>query len=103
MKQFRQGDVLLTKISFLPEGLKKKEYEKKIILAIGEATGHHHSVEVTETTESFVDEAGILYLKFDEQTILEHQEHAPITLPEGIYIVTTQIEYTPTEIRNVKD
>ena len=37
------------------------------------------------------------------QTILEHQEHAPITLPEGIYIVTTQREYTPTEIRNVKD
>ena len=101
--QIRQGDVFIEKISSLPENLTKQDNKERIILAYGEATGHHHSIEVTEATESFVDSAGLLYLSLGEDKILEHQEHAPVENPKGFYRVTIQKEYSPEEIRNVRD
>ena len=104
-KQFRQGDVWVEEIHTLPKNVKKAEpgLPGKIVLAYGEATGHHHSIEVTEATESFVDEAGILFLALKEDTVLEHQEHAAIEIPSGFYKVTIQREYSPEAIRNVRD
>jgi len=101
--QYRQGDVFLEKLSTLPKNLTKQENKGKIILAYGEATGHHHAIEVTEATESFIDEAGLLYLTLGEPTTLTHQEHSEIQIPEGFYRVTIQREYHPKEIRNVLD
>jgi len=101
--QYRQGDVFVEQVSSIPQDAKKQENKEKIILAWGEATGHHHSIEVTEATESFVDSAGLLYLSLQEETTLTHQEHAPINIPEGFYRVTIQREYSPEEIRNVLD
>ena len=55
--QFRQGDVYLEQIKSLPSNLQIKEPDLpgKIVLAYGEATGHHHSIEVTEAIGSFVE------------------------------------------------
>ena len=102
--QIRQGDVFLEKIESLPNGLKPvKQKKKKIILAYGEATGHHHAIEEIEKVDSFIDADGNLYLDIKEDTVLTHQEHSEIKLPVGVYVVTTQREYSPEEIRNVRD
>ncbi len=103
--QFRQGDVYLEQIKSLPSNLQIKEPDLpgKIVLAYGEATGHHHSIEVTEAIGSFVDETGMLYLALKEDTVLNHQEHGVIEVPSGFYKVTIQREYSPESIRNVRD
>ena len=38
---FRQGDVLLVPVKEIPSGLVQT---KKVTLALGEVTGHHHTV-----------------------------------------------------------
>lgn len=100
--QFRQGDVFVEKIDLLPGNLEKQENKDKIILAWGEATGHHHAI-TCDNSESFVDCDGNLFLLLSEEKILTHQEHAPITLPPGNYKVKIQKEYEPEAIRNVLD
>jgi hypothetical protein len=46
MKIIRQGDVALVQVSKLPEGCVLVEGQsRKIVLALGEATGHHHRIE----------------------------------------------------------
>jgi len=103
---YRQGDVLIERISALPAILKKLNREHgRVVLAHGEATGHHHSlmeehVDLYETA----DQAGVTFLEIKEaMAALTHQEHAPITIPPGTYRVTRQREYSPEAIRNVAD
>lgn len=100
--QLRQGDVLLTRIATIPADAKKQPAENgRIILAYGEATGHHHSVDIDAADwwkngdEQFVD------VKVATQVV--HQEHAPINLTPGRYKITRQREYSPEAIRNVAD
>lgn len=101
--QFRQGDVLIEKISALPTGLKKHKKDKgRIILAYGEVTGHAHAV-VDDVTTSFVDGEGNLYLHSKEEILVRHEEHAEIKLPAGAYKITHQREYSPEEIHRVLD
>ena len=57
----RQGDVYLQQINVMPKGLMKQEVKGKIILAYGEATGHHHAIEEIDKVESFIDSNGNLY------------------------------------------
>jgi hypothetical protein len=104
LKTYRQGDVLIEQIAKLPEKVKPVKRESgRVVLAHGEATGHHHSIYSSGTalmeapsTERFlsVGPAG---------AALEHQEHATIKLPPGSYRVRRQREYSPEAIRNVQD
>jgi hypothetical protein len=112
-KQFlaRQGDVMV--MSFdgeipsdavaVPNGIKGR-----IVLAYGEATGHHHSIAVLDreaellasptTTDRF------LRIMASSGVELTHQEHATITLAPGNYVVRQQREYVAPEIvRQVLD
>ena len=102
---FRQGDVLV-RSSQIPSGATPIK-EKELILALGEATGHHHRIMVADVpnVEAY-EKDGVMYLHILEDAkpvILEHEEHAPITLPTGDYEVMIQREYTPEEIRRVQD
>lgn len=100
---YRQGDVLLTRITSLPNEVKKQENDVKIILAYGEATGHHHYIEATKETNSFIDSDGNLFLDLEKDSVLIHQEHSEIIIPRGKYQVTIQREYSPEEIIKVND
>lgn len=100
---YRQGDVLLTKVVSLPNEIKKQKNNKKIILAYGEATGHHHYIEATKETDSFIDNDGNLFLDLKKDSLLVHQEHSRLVIPKGKYQVTIQREYSPEEVRNVND
>jgi len=104
-QQVRQGDVFLEKSdSSIPkDAVKVKPENKRLILRRGEATGHHHSVDVRKA-ELWQLSDGSMLLKVNEKTTLDHQEHSPITLVPGIWILPQeQVEYTPQEIRRVID
>lgn len=103
---YRQGDVLIERISSLPKNRKPVAREHgKVILAHGEVTGHAHAIadnHVAQTASA--DHPGVTFLEVSEaMAALKHEEHATIELPPGEYRVTRQREYSPEEIRNVAD
>lgn len=101
---YRQGDVLIQRVGSIPKNVTAETpVNGRIILAYGEATGHHHSLEAdaadwwksADKDEQFID------VKTD--TAVVHQEHSKIDLTPGKYRVTRQREYSPEAIRNVAD
>lgn len=100
-KPLRQGDVLLIRVNKIPSDLVKT---KSNTLALGEATGHHHTlfgndvVCYAENENSLAD-----FFEIKTEANLVHQEHDAITLPKGKYRKVIQVEYTPAGIRNVAD
>ena len=102
---FRQGDVLLIRVNEKVDMSKAEEFKRedgKLILARGEATGHHHAISNVHAAMYAIAGYGML-LKLKEQATLFHQEHAEITLPKGDFKVVTQKEYSPGEWRDVRD
>ena len=131
--KFQQGDVLMLKIdnikhmmenykSFIKNNTNNKTYSRKnpsessvATVALGEATGHHHSIDVMHkensdceiinwynTWERFTRGNGQglgrvpEYVEVKEApATIKHQEHESITLPEGIYRVRIVKEYDP--------
>lgn len=108
-KLIRQGDVLLQPIPKLPEGAVPDApgtVPSRVVLAYGEATGHHHSIALAGGRVCrFRDEAGGFYLQVTagSPVALEHQEHSTIMLDPGVYKLPTQVEYTPSELVRVAD
>lgn len=122
-RQIRQGDVLLEACGRSEiKGLKKT----RPTVALGEATGHHHSFEGKHTTGFFKagdaevgaqpmaggaiagggGAAAALATHIEvkgKPDFLTHQEHGPIEHPPGIYKKTQQVEYEREQIRNVAD
>jgi hypothetical protein len=90
---FRQGDVLLVRVAEMPPGRPVEPEGGRLVLARGEATGHHHSVAVEDG--ELVDAAEGVFLRIMAATPLVHQEHGPITLEPGVYRVLRQREYVP--------
>jgi hypothetical protein len=97
---FRQGDVLLVPVTEMPHGRPVEADAGRLVLARGEATGHHHSVAVEDG--ELVDAAEGVFLRIMAPTPLEHQEHAPITLQPGVYRVVRQREYAPGAIDRLR-
>jgi len=104
---FRQGDVGLTKTDKSTKRLTEiMPMNERVVLALGEVTGHHHSIDLLKTP-------GVKLWKFDENVnilsipaggaTIEHQEHGSIFIPEGDYESHIQIEYDPEGNRKVTD
>jgi hypothetical protein len=118
MKQkYQQGDVLLVAVSKPLESNIKTECkiekggdkEGKVILALGEATGHHHRFElnkldpgVTVSTlhERYGGYGGSGYRRDASYYLIEggpatlyHEEHNPLTVSPGLYRRTIIREY----------
>lgn len=107
---YRQGDVLVMPlarkeagVNNIPEKLKRT---KNCTLALGEATGHHHSV-LDGSAIGFADDEKALSKFVEAKSTagapLVHQEHDTIVLPEGQYRVFGQVEYTPEKLQRVAD
>ena len=96
--KFRQGDLLIVKISGIPTDCIKQAHR---ILAEGEAAGHMHELDSGEVYEK----EGTLFFRVPEEqrTTLKHPEHGPITFGPGVYKVIRQREYAPDGWRKVID
>ncbi len=105
-KMLRQGDVLLVPCKEMPVGLSLVEAENgRLILARGEATGHHHSLALSNRVALFRDDAsgGRLYVRADAPVSLEHQEHTALTIDPGDYEVRIQRTVQSGLARRVED
>ena len=88
----------------------QRRVDGRVVLAEGEATGHAHAVldehahlEVQHFGESRAvwinrrvwDESRTLLVVEGEAATLVHEEHEPLTVPPGGYLVRRQREYAP--------
>lgn len=100
MKQFRHGDVIIQQVQHLPEDPQPLPH---LILAHGELTGHAHRVTPAAGSRLFRTGQGMFLEIKAEGSKVVHEEHASILLPPGVYRVWRQREYSPEEIRIVRD
>lgn len=120
--QYRQGDLLIERVkdAEAPPGSKRA---LSIVLAEGEATGHHHVLRAGEEpdaadwwkengperqtatvpTFNWWQEGEAQFFALAEPARVSHEEHGAIQLGGGTHRVIRQREYTPTEIRRVAD
>ncbi|WOO39358.1 hypothetical protein [Rubellicoccus peritrichatus] len=98
--QYRHGDVMVEKVKALPSKCKKLQHR---ILAHGEITGHSHRIKENEGVTLYETPKELfLEVKADVAT-LSHEEHHTIQIPRGYYRVWRQREYSPNEIRVIRD
>ena len=109
LKSVRQGDVCLIRIEKLPAGCAEvpPTAEGKIILALGEATGHAHAVYgvTKEAPKVRLWSAGAeRFLQVLARCELVHEEHSAATLEPGTYLLPGQFEHTEEHtVRQVSD
>jgi hypothetical protein len=107
---FRQGDVLIVPVSEdqVPAAVQARAAQPRdgrgrMILALGEATGHAHAV----VGRGDLFPAPLLtepaWLRLPEGGKVVHEEHAMITLPAGWFRIVRQREYVPGAVRVVAD
>jgi len=88
MKNYRHGDVQLTRIDSIPRDAVSLGARKE--LAYGEVTGHAHRIDIGEL---FQTKGGALYL--DHLAKLSHEEHKTKVVEPGIYRVGIKRQYDP--------
>jgi hypothetical protein len=99
-KPFRQGDVLL--VPAMDVDVRTCAAAGHLVLAEGEATGHRH--QITQGQAELIERDGVVYLRVISETAqLTHEEHGPIAVPQGIWQVQIQREYSPGSWRYVAD
>ena len=81
--QYRQGDVLVERVTSIPSTSKPVATENgRIVLAHGEVTGHSHSLDGAVGT--LTQESGVTYLEIKTAlAMLTHQEHGTVEIPKG--------------------
>ena len=108
MKAIRQGDVLIIPCDKIPTNAAEVAQESGLlIVARGEATGHHHAFPWKRGATLFRDDGGgsggSLYVAVSEPTQLLHQEHSALTLAPGNYRVLTQRTMVSGLVQRVQD
>lgn len=103
---YRQGDVLVFVVDTIPERATPvdRDANGRIILALGESTGHAHAILERDAELLSVSDQVDRWLRVGNGGAqVVHEEHATITLPPGAFRVRIQREYSPEAIRNVAD
>lgn len=119
---YRQGDVLLIRTNKRVHGKPIERIDGRVVLALGEATGHCHSIPSAHC-DLYADEqrpisetdaatmvarlgGGLIpdrILQCRRTVELLHQEHDTVKVTRGTYVVRIQREYHPAALRNVAD
>lgn len=105
-KAIRQGDVFIVPCKAIPDGATQiSPQNNRLIVAYGEATGHHHSFPHMRGATLFRDDSsgGRLYVAATEPVALEHQEHHALTINPGKYEVRIQRTMRAGMVRRVED
>ena len=94
----RQGDLLIIKIPEVPKSALEKDSQ---VIAEGELSGHRHEL----SCGTVFEKATAMYFTVpsEEEAVLNHPEHFPVTFPPGHYKVIRQKEYFPGAWRHVQD
>lgn len=100
MALYRHGDLLVQDAESIPKDAKLTPH---LVLAEGELTGHSHRIAERDAAKLYETSQGLYLRVIADRATLVHQEHAAITLTAGIYQVWRQREYSPAEIRTVRD
>ncbi|AWL41877.1 MULTISPECIES: hypothetical protein [Streptomyces] len=107
---YRQGDVLIMALEesavpaqFLEAPGELRDGRGRLVLALGEVTGHAHAVRGPGRLLREAGPFGPMLLHLPEGGRVVHEEHAPIPLPKGWFRVVRQREYAPGAVRIVAD
>ncbi|MFD6532036.1 hypothetical protein [Streptomyces sp. NPDC060184] len=107
---YRQGDVLIMKVEesevpapFLEAPGELRDARGRLVLALGEVTGHAHAVQGPGRLIRESGTFGPMLLHLPDGGRVVHEEHAPIALPRGWFRVVRQREYVPGAFRVVAD
>lgn len=96
MKTYFHGECVVSKITELPNGIKKLEpKDGRYIVADSETSGNHHCIEETEGAEMY-EKDGVLYLKADQPVRLycvDEKRHDTQILEPGIYEIDRANEF----------
>lgn len=98
-RQYRQGDILLQRVRNLPEDAVPEIHHNRVILALGEATGHAHAFAPMAVAAYAADDKRFVVVQ-KEFALLEHEEHRTLRIDKGTYEIVRQREYAPS--REVK-
>jgi hypothetical protein len=86
---YQQGDVTFQKVEKVSGMVQKPK--ARIIVAQGSSTGHAHAINDKSVAVIMDDET--MYLSSDKDTTVSHEEHNPVVLPAGNYVVGHIREY----------
>jgi hypothetical protein len=100
MPLYRHGDLLVEDADQIPSDSRRLQH---LVLAEGELTGHSHRIAERGAAVLYQTGRGLYLDVIADCATLVHQEHGPISLPRGAYRIWRQREYTPQEIRTVRD
>jgi hypothetical protein len=107
---YRQGDVLIVPIeetrvprSVLEWVPARRDPRERMILALGESTGHAHAVVGQGALYPAASPLDAAYLHLPAGGRVVHEEHAAFPLPAGWFRVVRQREYEPGSVRVVAD
>ncbi len=87
LKQIQQGDVLLQEVEIMPGDAIKSQAGGRLVLAVGEKTGHSHTI-ISEKANLWTvkeDDQTVNYLEVLEPVTIVHDEHKALPIPKGIY------------------
>lgn len=101
--QIQQGDVLLRIVPVLPAGCKRLTHRT---IAVGEATGHHHTFDEGVALMEAPDKTVFAVNESDEPRTLIHQEHGATVLQPGQVAESGQVrekDWFADMVRNVRD
>lgn len=87
--KYQQGDVIIRKISRIPDSVEKQNH---LILAKGEATGHKHEI-ISGLAVLYASGNDMFFKILSESAKLRHEEHKEINIPKGNYQVGIIREY----------
>ena len=98
----RHGDILLKPCDKIPSTAKNLNTKT---LALGEVTGHHHTMTGNAQVYQDQDENKTKYVRVNQKSQLTHQEHKTVPLEKGSYVLVNEQEFDPfqDQIRRVRD
>lgn len=97
---WRHGDVLIAAVHQLPVGVRRRP---GAVLAYGEITGHSHRFQDADSIALWEQDGNLFVQVLTPTAMIVHEEHHPLSIPQGTYRVWMQREYTPQAIRTVID
>jgi len=102
---YRHGDVLIYPAGNSPDvGRELPREPDGVCLAEGEATGHRHFLRGNARLFELAGDPSVKVCKVGAGgATLRHEEHGPITLPEGDYVVSIKRQWSPDGWESVQD